>query len=252
MTQVSFVGSGTGAAAQNGNVTPSLPAGLNVGDLLLVVGVIADSGRTFSAPAGWSSTTYARDTSSSSGPSLFMAWKAYASGDSDPTMTIGGTSAPGSGVRVVCLAYRNANVTTGPTFGSVYTSGATTGTDVGAISGVAVSGLGLALAIGGWAQDYSTPPSASGWTLDNSSENASATLTCSYGVLENAVNSATSSSVTITGHPTSNTTRSGIQVAINEASTNVNDLKVGGSNVGIKVGSTTPTSVYIGATKIWP
>ena len=218
MSQVTFVAAGAQTTSTNGNVTPALPAGIADNDLLLVVWSISDNARTITAPTGWSTATYARDTAASNGPSLGFVWKAcVVATDTAPLLTIGGTSHAGAGVTAKVFAYRNADVTVGPVFGSTFTSGTTTGTSVGAISGVSVTGLGLALAIGAWADNWTSAPSTpSGWTLETNGNNSGATIGNSWAVFDKATNNTTSASVTISGTPAASTTRCGVQIAINE------------------------------------
>lgn len=219
MAQVTYLGHGGRFATQNGNFTPTFTGlSLLAGDLVVVIGSIAANARTVTAPAGWSATTYARDSTATNGPSLFFAWKAWASGDADPLMTVGGTSTPGAGIVATIYAWRNADTTTGPTFGTVFSSGSTTTSNVGPVTGVAVTGLGLGLVVGGWQSDLgSGNSSATGYTFDNDDEHTTATLKISYFILEKAVSSATTSSVTVTGNPTAAATAAGVQVAIHEA-----------------------------------
>jgi hypothetical protein len=214
VAQVSFVAAGAQAANTNGSVTPALPAGITDGDLLLVVVATAAPARTFTAPAGWSTTTYATN-SQANGPRLAFAWKSYVTGDTAPLMTAGGTGVAGSGVVGKVLAYRNADTTAGPTFGTAYSSGATTGTTTGTIGGVAVTGLGLALLIGVWDNSKSTTATAAGWTLDTDASGTAATVNVSWAVLEEAVSSSSSAGTAIVGHPTAAATMAGIQIGLN-------------------------------------
>jgi hypothetical protein len=212
VTTVSFVGAGTRATNTNGNITPTLPTGLLTGDLLIAWAQSASSAITFTPPSGWSTLTTIVD---SSGPTLSIFWKAYASGDADPLLTKVG-SASGATVLGKVVAYRNADVTTGPVNGTAYNTGATAGANAGPISGVAVTGDGRVLLLAAWGDDYGTAPATpSGWTLIVN-DTAGSTAGVSYHASDQSVVGASSSAVTVTGHPTANATRVGVQIAINE------------------------------------
>jgi hypothetical protein len=249
MTQVAFVASGTKGTGTNSSVTPTLPAGVTDGDMLLCLGMIAAPARTYTGPAGWSSTTYFTNTSTN-GPRLWCAWKIYASGDTNPTFSPGGTSLAGAGAAAEIFAFRNADPS-GPTFGTTYTSGSTTGNNVGPITTVTVNGLGIAVAMAGWSDDYTTGPSQpSGWNNWSNQKTTAATVNVSYGVFDKVLTGA-SSSVTVSGTPTAAATRAGIQIAIHEQ-TNLNKLKAGSGNVLLSVGSSAASKAYVGSTQIWP
>lgn len=214
MTQVVFVASGTAQNTTNGSVNSlAFPAGITDGDLLIAVIFISAPARTYTAPAGWSTTVTAQNTSTN-GPTIHVSTRVYVSGDTAPTFTAGGTSLPGAGVTARMLAYRNAG--TSVTLGTTYTSGATTGTSVGSITGVSVTGLGLALSLGAWSTSWTSAPSTpSGWTSDDTQETTASTVNIAAGVFEIAVNNTTSASVTIVGNTTA-ATRVGVQIAIPE------------------------------------
>ncbi len=167
---VTHVATGAAATANNASVTPAIPSGLQAGDLLYCVGVVRAPARTFSAPTGWSATTYATNTSTN-GPRLFFSYARYTAGMSNPTFTAGGTSLTGADVIATILAFRGANPTGNPiTAGTTYSSGSTTGTSIGPIPGVASPAGGYQLAIGGIADDINTPGALSGYTLLTSPE----------------------------------------------------------------------------------
>lgn len=228
MTAVSFVGVGTRFVNTNGPVTPGIPAGVVDGDLLIGVVEIHSSLRTYtSPPAGW---TYLGSITNSGGPSLHYHWKAYASGDTDPTFAVTGTSDAGKSALGTITGWHNADVTNGPTLGTPYTSGATTGSNAGPIPGVAVTGAGVALLSAAWNDDYTSIPALpSGYTLIRNDE-VSTTSGVSYHKSYISVTSASSSAVTVTGHPTAVATRSGVQIAIHEGvQTGSGSLAVAGS-----------------------
>lgn len=255
MAQVTYVGAGTRATGVNGLVSPTLPAGLAAGDLMICFGAIAAPARNYPSPAGWATTTYISNSAATDGPRIFCSWKAYASGDTDPTWTTGGTSKPGSGVVAQIFAWRNADSIAGPTFGTGYTSGTTTGTDVGPVAGVPITGLGEALVFGAWASGYTTGPNQpSGWSNVVNQTTTGATVNVSIGLFSKDVSASTSPSVTIPGNPTTACTRAGVQVGINEGTVvaNLDKLRVGSGTVKLYAGSTTVNKAYVGSTQIWP
>lgn len=219
MTTVSYVGGGTRAVSINGNVTPTIPAGVADGDLLIAWATIASPTRTYlTAPSGWTALT-SITSSATNGPGLYVYWKRYSTGDADPLFSGTGSDA-GAGVVAKCIAYRNADVTTGPVAGTTYNTGATTGSNAGPISGVAVSGDGRALILAAWANGYTTAPATpSGWT-NVLNDKSAGTNPVSYASDDISVNGATSASVTITATPTAAASRVGVQIAIPEGAQN--------------------------------
>jgi hypothetical protein len=82
-----FIAAGTAAHADNASVTPGLPAGVQEGDLLLLLAAIRSSGTgTVNAPAGYL-------TLSGGGLNFALFAKTHDGSESDPTVTFTGGSA---------------------------------------------------------------------------------------------------------------------------------------------------------------
>lgn len=80
---ITFVAAGSAAVGNNASVTPGLPAGIVVGDLLVAVASIRNSGTgTVNTPAGW---TMVKDSGN-----LRMMVRRYVSGDTAPVITFTG------------------------------------------------------------------------------------------------------------------------------------------------------------------
>lgn len=80
---ITFVAAGAAATAVNASVTPALPAGIVVGDLLVCLASIRNSGAgTVNVPAGW---TLMRQSGNMS-----LLGRRYVAGDTAPTITFAG------------------------------------------------------------------------------------------------------------------------------------------------------------------
>lgn len=94
-----YVGAGTVSHANNASVTPTLPAGVTAGDLMLVWVAIRSSGTgTVNTPAGWTRM-------GSSGLNIALLGKIHDGSESDPTVTFTGGSA-GDDTSALCFAFR--------------------------------------------------------------------------------------------------------------------------------------------------
>lgn len=91
MIPISFVAAGTGSAANNGNVTPGIPAGMQVGDVMFLHASIRVNGGTVNTPSGWNALENYGHVSSALTHAIF--WRAWQSGDAAPTVTFTGGSA---------------------------------------------------------------------------------------------------------------------------------------------------------------
>lgn len=82
---LSLVGFGTWAEANNAAITPSLPSGLQDGDLLIAAITIKENAAAFGAPAGWQARNDQAGAASESRVAAFT--RTYQTGDSAPTFT---------------------------------------------------------------------------------------------------------------------------------------------------------------------
>jgi hypothetical protein len=80
---IEFVAAGSGTSGNNSSLVPGMPAGLTVGDLLIIYASIRNSGTgTVNVPAGWTLMRQYGNTS-------FLG-RRYVSGDTAPTVTFTG------------------------------------------------------------------------------------------------------------------------------------------------------------------
>lgn len=85
---------GTAAFAVNASVTPTLPAGLTAGDVMLLHATIRNSGTgTVNVPAGWTAVTNTGN--------MLLARRTWQSGDVAPTVTFAGGAANEDTIAVI-------------------------------------------------------------------------------------------------------------------------------------------------------
>lgn len=205
---VTYVGGGTSSTANNASVTPVLPAGILAGDLLVVVGIVRSPTATMTPPAGWSTTQYATN---STAPRIYLTSKTYVEGDTAPLMTLGNGVANNSVIGRV-LAFRNAQP---PVLGTAYSSGATTGTTVGPVPGVAHADGGMAILVGGIAStSTATPTTPTGWSGMGGTSTGNGDDAAMYLARDDLDPGVASSDVTYTSNATVATTSVGVQFAL--------------------------------------
>lgn len=148
MGAVTYVGAGTASVVDSGSTTPGLPAGLEDGDVLLMIDHITDNLTSGDAPspttpAGWTQKAmevHAGPQNDGARTSLrqTLFWRRWTTGTTAPTVTMGAGSDVGHRTRI--FAVRGAVAEGDPTdvLGAIF-KGPSEETDVGPIPGV--SGL---------------------------------------------------------------------------------------------------------------
>ena len=71
-----------GTTASGANPAPGIPAGVQVGDLLVIFGAASATSFNATPPTGWTNLTR-----QAAGPRLAVWYKTYATGDTAPTLT---------------------------------------------------------------------------------------------------------------------------------------------------------------------
>ncbi len=154
---MAFVYRGAGTAGNGNNatsLTPTLPTGWQVGDLL-VVQVQTFGGTNSRVPSmdgTWSSTVWANGTAEH-----LLAWKIAESGESNPTVTFTGTGATGDTQVTRCFAfYSDASGVVIALDADGATSTNASADNIGPIDGITVGGSGgnLSLVSAGKTNDY--------------------------------------------------------------------------------------------------
>lgn len=100
---ITFVGAGSSAAGNNANLTPALPSGLQVGDLMLIM-FSARGGGTIGTPTGWTERWTVQHTSSGINK-IKLLYRFYQAGDTAPSVTYTG-GANGHTTLAQCFAFR--------------------------------------------------------------------------------------------------------------------------------------------------
>jgi hypothetical protein len=163
---ISYVGAGTDSLVAGGTSnTPGLPAGLQDGDLMVLVygGVSwSSTANAPGTPSGW--TLKASTTASTPDSRLSWFYRRYQSGDSAPTLTYSGTSTDTHFAQI--FAYRGALASGDPTDVLGTASENAAATDIGPISGVTTTASGgVVLVAGVREQDWSSVATLSGDSL---------------------------------------------------------------------------------------
>lgn len=141
---ITYVGTGVGTSANNASVTPALPSGLAVGDALVVMAAIRNSGTGAPVqPAGWATLlTFGN---------VALFGRLYAAGDAAPTITFtGGVANADTSAR--CFAFRGAATSTGALAAASATLLNSSAQNV-AYPGLTPPGDGEALLLIAWKQD---------------------------------------------------------------------------------------------------
>lgn len=99
MTAITHVATGVPVAADNATVTPAIPGGLTIGDLMLGFATIRNTSAVVGTPAGW--TPLLADGH------VLLVGRYYQPGDTDPAFTFTGGSA-GDTTQAVVDVYRTA------------------------------------------------------------------------------------------------------------------------------------------------
>jgi len=200
---ITYVGAGTAAAANNASVTPTLPGGLQVGDLLLCFASARGPG-TLGTPSGWTQR-WQLSHASSGVNKIALFWKVYAAGDGNPTVTYTGG---GSNQTVIaqCCAFRGVkNSSPFDTQGST-SSNASQG-NIGPISGITPAyNDACVLVFGHRADDWTSVDTLTGDGLTwneigepDSTAGSDAGEVWDYAVISGAPVTITSKTLTVTG-----------------------------------------------------
>lgn len=141
---ISYVGIGAIAAASNASVAPALPASLAVGDLMLIVAAIRNSGTgTVDTPEGWKALLTSGN--------LTVLGRYYATGDAAPTVTFTGGVANATTL-AQCMAFRGVSRNIATVFNT------STSQLNGSAANMAIPGLvgshdDVTMVLVGWKQD---------------------------------------------------------------------------------------------------
>lgn len=107
---ITYVGAGAWSVANNAALTPALPSGLQVGDLMVLFAGIRENGATVNTPSGWTilQATYQAPTYESA---LAVFYRVYQTGDSSPTVSYTGGGSNDT-THAVIYAFRGQSTTT--------------------------------------------------------------------------------------------------------------------------------------------
>jgi hypothetical protein len=185
---VSFVAAGAASSGNNATLTPALPAGLQLGDLMLCHASIRNSGTgTPNQPTGWV-------TLRSNGNEAVFA-RLWQSGDTAPSVSFTGGAAGADTIAMVA-AFRNAS-------GSALTSAALLNTAATNIvtPGFTPPATNSMVVVCGWIQSASTGQTLSGYTaIGATSSSAGSGSSQSWHYQFSSTTAAVpASSITVTG-----------------------------------------------------
>ena len=158
---VVLIGAGDPVVTGGTTLTPEIPSGTAVGDLLVGVWMARGPAQTVSVPAGWSAPVYVRNTASS-GPSLALTTKVQESGEFAPTFTRTGQDSTGEVLMAQVIAFRGAAGVSG--WGIPAASDGNAVTAIGPSLGVAVQAGGYALSVHAWSDDHTAVTTPGDWT----------------------------------------------------------------------------------------
>jgi len=178
--EITYIGSGTAATASSGNVSPGLPGGIAVNDILICV--VESRDNVSHSMSGWNLLNSA---TSGSGHRASLFWRRVTGGD--PTTV---THASGSGIGARIMAFRGVNTTTAFDVANSFTvSAADDNTEAAAISTVTANTM--LVFTQHMAENYSsvaTPTGSTPWTsaffteYDVSGNNDDLTISAHYGL----------------------------------------------------------------------
>jgi hypothetical protein len=156
---ITFVGVGTAAAKNNVSVTPTLPSGLQVGDLMLCFASARGNG-TLGTPTGWTQKwQLAHASSGINNAALF--YRFYQAGDGDPTVTYTGGASGHTVIAQVC-AFRGVDPAN-PFDVQGATSSNASQANIGPISGITTGANGKCVIVFGHrADDWTSVATLSG------------------------------------------------------------------------------------------
>ena len=159
---LTYVGVGTAAAGNNASLTPALPSGWAVDDLLLVY-VSSRGNGTWTAPTGW--TQIFQVAHSSSGINKIACFYKFAVSDEvAPAMTYSGGASGQTTLAQVC-AFRG-SIPNSPVDILGSASSNSSATNIGPISGITTtSGNGVIIVFGHRADDWTSVATLSGDSL---------------------------------------------------------------------------------------
>lgn len=210
---ITYVGAGTASSATavsggNAQTLPSLPTGLQVNDLMILVHYMTStSGGSVTTPTGW---TVLQLTHQDSGGSITIWYRLYQSGDAAPTVDTSGLTNTGnskdSAISQIA-AWRGVD-TSAPvaTTGTVSTN--TAQQNIGPISGITLGANNVVVVMGGKISDWTSVATLSGDSLTwnaigeptrVASQTKNSGLVWDYAINGGSSTAVTSKTFTVTG-----------------------------------------------------